>query len=374
MDRVYICIKLRNFYTSVECIERKLDLLSTNLIVVDNIFGNDKVCLDISPKLEMLGIKEKCEIKNIPKEIEYLTVRTKYKKYIEYSANIYSIYLKYVSKDDIHMYSLDEAFIDITSYLKVYRKTAIEFIKMITNEIFTEYGFRVSCGIGTNLYLSKVALDIMSKYSAINVGYLDEKTFKEKLWHHIPVTDFWQIDEEKYFKLTKLGIKDMSEISKFSEKELYKEFGAEAEVLIDHSNGKENCTISQIKAYIPKSDSISTTQILFESLNYDKARIMLKNIIKDKSNELFKKHLVTDTIKLYIGYSSDFVRPSGGEYKLKCATNSYEELIKAFLILYDRTTNIFTPIKKIGISLDKVKMNINIEDSSKLNVERKNVS
>lgn len=374
MDRVYICIKLKNFYSTVECLERKLDQFSTNLIVVDNIFGSDKVCLDVSPKLELLGIKEDSNISDIPKELEYITIRARYKKYVEYSANIYSIYLKYISKDDIHMFSLDEAFIDITSYLKVYKKTAIEFVKIITNEIYKEFGFRVSCGIGTNLYLSKIALDILSKYSAINVGYLDEKIYKEKLWHHTPITDFWQIDEEKYFKLTKLGIKDMYDISNFSEKLLYKEFGADAEVLIDHSKGKESCTISQIKAYVPKSDSISTTQILFETLNYDKARIMLKNIIKNKSDELLKKHLVTDTIKLYIGYGSNFVKPSGGEYKLKSATNSYDELTKAFLILYDRTTNIFTPIKKIGISLDKVRVDIKLDDVANLNKERKNVS
>lgn len=354
MNRIYLCIDLKTFYASVECVERKLDPFSTNLVVADESRGNGAICLAISPKLKMLGVRNRCRIFEIPKNIDYIIAKPRMKKYIEYSANIYEIYLKYVSKEDIHVYSVDEAFLDITSYLKIYKMTALELAKCIMRDIFDTYGITATCGIGTNLYLAKIALDIMSKHNVSNIGYLDEESYKEKLWHHRPLSDFWQIGRGIEKRLNRLRIFDMYDIAHTNEKVLYKEFGVNAEFLIDHSKGIETCTIAQIKAYKPKSNSISTSQILFEDYPYDKARIVLKEMVETKCLDLVEKKLVTDTIQLYIGYSKDVIKPSGGAVKLLKSTNSYAELQKAFLALYDKTTNIYTPIRRIGIAFAKV--------------------
>ena len=376
MQKIYMCIDLKTFYASVECVERGLDPFNTNLVVADSTRGKGTICLAISPKMKMLGVKNRCRIFEIPPTIKYITAMPRMKKYIEYSANIYAIYLKYFSKDDIHVYSIDEAFMDATSYLTLYKLTPIELAKKIINDIYKTYGITATAGIGTNMYLAKIALDITAKHNSNNIGYLDEEKYKKELWHHKPLTDFWQIGRGIDKRLNKMRIFDMYDIAHTEPKRLYKEFGINAEFLIDHSWGKESCTIADIKAYKPKSNSISNSQILFEDYSYIKARLVLKEMVELGSLRLVENNLVTNTVQLYIGYSKDLIKATGGTIKIENHTNVYSELLTAFLKIYDKTTNKNLPIRRIGINFANVIEAGNLQlnlfvDQEKINRERK---
>lgn len=376
MQRTYLCIDLKTFYASVECVERHLDPFNTNLVVADPSRGKGAICLAISPKMKMLGIKNRCRIYEIPPTVKYIVALPRMKKYIEYSSNIYAIYLKYFAKEDIHVYSIDEAFMDATNYLKMYNMTAVELAQTIIKDIFNTYGITATAGIGTNMYLTKIALDITAKHSSTNIGYLDEEKYKNELWHHKPLTDFWQIGNGIERRLNKMRIFDMYDIAHAEPKKLYKEFGVNAEYLIDHSWGKESCTIADIKAYKPKTNSISNSQILFEDYSFEKARLVLKEMVELGSLRLIESNLVTDTVQLYIGYSKDVIKATGGTQKITTCTNVYSELLKAFLNLYDRTTNRNTGIRRIGISFANVIETENIQlnlftDQEKIDKERK---
>lgn len=358
MDRVYFVIDLKTFYASVECIERGLNPFETNLVVADPSRGKGAICLAISPKMKMLGIKNRCRIYEIPEKINYIIALPRMSKYIEYAANIYSIYLKYISKDDIHVYSIDEAFLDVTCYLKTYNLKSIELAKKIMKDIYDTYGITATCGIGTNMYLAKIALDIMSKHSANNVGWLNEERFQKELWHHKPLTDFWQIGKGTERRLNKLGLYDMSDIANADSKRLYKEFGVNAEFLIDHANGRESCTIEDIKKYKPKSNSISNSQVLFEDYHYEKARLVLKEMVELLTLQLVEKKQVTDLIHLYIGYSKDKIEATGGSRRLTCQTNQYTKLVEEFIRIYEQTTNPNIPIRRIGISFGRLQEDV----------------
>ena len=350
----YLCIDLKTFYASVECVERKLDPFSTNLVVADETRGKGTICLAVSPKMKMLGVKNRCRLYEIPPNIKYIIAKPRMKKYIEYSANIYAIYLKYLSKDDIYVYSIDEAFLDVTNYLKFYKMDEIELAKTILKDIYNTYGLTATVGIGTNLYLAKVALDIMSKHTPTNIGYLDEELYKRKLWHHKPLTDFWQIGRGIEARLNKKRIYDMYDIAHTNPKILYKEFGVNAEFLIDHSWGKETCTIKDIKNYKTKNVSISNSQVLFEDYSFENARLVLKEMVELNSIKLVEKNLITDTISLYIGYSKNIINSTGGSMKLANYTNTYSDLLPYFLKLYDNTTNRTVPIRRIGVSFNRL--------------------
>lgn len=366
----YLCIDLKTFFASVECVERGLDPFKTNLVVADPSRGKGAICLAISPKLKNMGIRNRCRLYEIPDNVKYITALPRMKKYIEYSSNVYGIYLKYISKDDIHVYSIDEAFLEVTNYLKLYKKTPTEIAKMIMNDIYNTYGITATAGIGTNMYLTKVALDITAKHSPTNIGYLDEEKYKEELWHHKPLTDFWQVGKGTERRLNKLRLYDMYDVAHCDQKRLYKEFGINAEYLIDHSWGREKCTIADIKGYVPKSKSISNSQILFEDYSFEKARIVLKEMVEMGSLRLIKNNQVTDTIQLYVGYSKDIIPSTGGTGRIKIATNVYSELVKAFLKVYDNTTNRNFKIRKIGVSFDKIVETENVQLSLFTNQEK----
>ena len=351
---VYLCIDLKTFYASVECVERNLNPFTTNLVVADETRGKGTICLAVSPKMKMMGVKNRCRVIEIPPHIKYIKAKPRMSKYIEYSANIYAIYLKYVAKEDIHVYSIDEAFLDVTHYLKIYKVNALELAKIIIKDIYDTYGITATCGIGTNLYLAKIALDIMSKHNVTNIGWLDEEKYKKELWHHKPLSDFWQIGRGIEKRLNKHILFDMYDVAHCNPKILYKEFGVNAEFLIDHSWGRESCTIKDIKAYTPKFNSISTSQVLFKDYNFEKARIVLKEMIETKSLELIEKDLVTNKIHLYIGYSNHLIKSTGGTGTLTNKTNVYSELVKEFLRVYDKTTDRNVPIRRIGIAFVNV--------------------
>ena len=297
-DRIFLCIDLKTFYASVECVERNLDPFNTNLVVADPSRGKGTICLAISPKLKAAGIKNRCRIYEIPEEIKYIVAKPRMKKYIEYSANIYAVYLKYIAKEDIHVYSIDECFLDITKYLKLYQLSAEGLAKKIVDDVLSTTGITATVGIGTNLYLAKVALDITAKHTKNNMGYLNEQLYQETLWYHQPLTDFWQIGKGISKRLNRLRIFNMYDLAHASESELYQEFGINAQYLIDHAWGKEPTLISDIKAYKPRSNSISSGQVLFEDYNYDDGLLVVKEMVELKCLELADKHLVTNNITL----------------------------------------------------------------------------
>ena len=355
MNNVYLCIDLKTFYASVECVERGLDPFQAQLVVADKSRGNGSICLAVSPKMKALGVKNRCRLFEIPKEIEYIAAKPRMALYIKYSADIYAIYLRYISKDDIHVYSIDEAFLDATKYLKLYRMTAFELAQKIMNDIYKEIGITATCGIGTNLYLAKIALDISAKHNKTNISYLDEDTYKKTLWKHQPLTDFWRIGRGIAKRLNNIGIYDMEGIAKADDAVLKKIFGVDYVIIKDHANGIEPVKISDIKKYRSKEQSISQGQVLFEDYKYSEARLVVKEMTELLSLELIDKHLVTNNISLYIGYSKDATDPTGGSKKISQTTNVYSILVENVLELFDATTNKFLPIRRINISFNNVK-------------------
>ncbi len=354
MNRVYLCIDLKTFYASVECVERGLDPFKTDLIVADPSRGNGSICLAISPKMKSRGIRNRCRVFEIPKNVHPIIAKPRMKKYIEYSAKIYGVYLKYVSKEDIHPYSIDEMFLDVTSYLNLYKVDFLTLAKIIIDDIYKSTGITSSCGIGTNLYLAKVALDILAKHNSDHVAYLDEELYREKLWYYEPITDFWRINVGTENRLNKLHLKNMYDIAHCDEKILYKEFGINAEFLIDHAWGREPCTIKDIKLYTPKENSISNSQILYKDYNYLSARIVLIEMIDNMVLQLVEKNLYTNCINIYIGYSKDIINPLKISFKTKELTNSYHHILSLVLDEYDYQVNKKIPIRRIGISFGNV--------------------
>ncbi len=375
-NNIYFCIDLKTFFASVECIERGLDPFKANLVVADPSRGNGGICLAVSPAMRNLGVKNRCRIFEIPKNINYITALPRMKKYIEYSANVYGIYLKFISKDDIHQYSIDEAFLDVTKYLKLYNLTKEELANKILKTIYDELGLTATCGIGTNLYLAKIALDITAKHISSNIAYLDEEIYKKTLWHHKPLTDFWQVGKGINARLNKMGLFDMYDVAHFDEKRLYDEFGINAEILIDHSKGIEPVTIKEIKKYKSLSNSISQGQILFNDYNFEDTRLVLKEMTDILSLELIDKHLVTNNISLSVGYSKEVHKPTGGSVTMIQTTNVYSILVNYVLELFDETTIKGLPIRKVNLSfnnvIDEVYEQLDLfTDSEKVSKERR---
>ena len=302
-NRIYFCIAMKSFFASVECAERGLNPFETNLVVADETRGNGTICLAISPAMKALGVKNRCRMYEIPSNIKYITAMPHMKKYIKYNGDIYDIYLDYIDPRDIHVYSIDESFLDVTDYLRMYDKTPRQFAKQLINEIAEKAHIPATVGIGTNLYLAKIALDIEAKKRSDHIGWLNEDLYQEKLWHHRPLTDFWQIGRGIALRLQKYGIYDMAGIAHADEKRLYKEFGVNAELLIDHAWGREICTIADIKAHHSKSKSISMSQILFSDYSFEKARTVMKEMILDACHKMMHQKVITNSLTISIGYN-----------------------------------------------------------------------
>ena len=349
-DRAYIAIDLKSFYASVECVDRGLDPLNTNLVVADSSRTEKTICLAVSPSLKAYGIHGRarlfevvqrvreinvirrmsapggrfegssciaCELKNSPElELDYLVAPPRMARYIEYSAKIYGIYLKYISEEDIHVYSIDEVFMDVTDYLDAYSMTPYELAMTIVRAVFKETGITATAGIGTNLYLSKVAMDIEAKSiqadgDGVRIAELDEMSYRKKMWSHRPLTDFWRVGRGYAKKLEEHGLYTMGDVARcsvgdkgeyYNEALLYKLFGVNAELLIDHAWGVEPCTIKDIKEYRPKTNSIGSGQVLQRPYAYDEARLILKEMTDLLVLDLVDKGLVTDQIVINVGY------------------------------------------------------------------------
>jgi len=348
-SKYYLCIDLKSFFASVECVSRGLDSMTTDLVVADPARGGGAICLAVSPSLKEKGVKNRCRLFEIPKSISYITALPRMKLYMEYSARIYSIYLKYISAEDIHVYSIDECFLDISSYCRLYDKTPKEIAVMLTDAVYRETGICATAGIGTNLFLAKVALDITAKHTADHMGYLDEEEFKRTIWHHQPLTDIWNVGRGIAHRLERFGIYDLWGVAHCDEEKLYREFGVNAEFLIDHAHGVEPCTIADIHAYRAKSNSVCNGQILFEDYRFDDALLILREMVDQLTLELVEKGLVTDSISLSVGYSKDSAKSAGGTVKLGEYTNSYQKLVRHFTAYFHRTVNPNLLIRRINV-------------------------
>lgn len=353
-EKEYICIDLKSFYASVECVERHLDSMMTPLVVADPSRGQGAICLAVSPALKKMGVKNRCRIYEIPKHLQYIIAKPRMRLYMEYSARIYDIYLKYISKDDIHVYSIDECFIDITPYKHLYRKTAKEIALMLLNAVYSSTGIRATVGIGTNLFLAKVALDIVAKHASDYIGYLSEDIFKKTIWYHKPITDIWNIGHGIARRLERMRVFDLHGITLIPEEWLYKEFGINAELLIDHAYGIEPCTMEDIHNYKPRAHSLSNSQILFEDYTYNDAMIVMLEMVDALCLDLVDQELVTNSISLYISYSKDCTRATGGTKKIIEYTNSSRKLLHYFSEYYIQTTSEIFPIRRIGIGFNNL--------------------
>ena len=317
-----ICIDLKSFYASVECVERGLNPFKTNLVVADPTRSKSTICLAITPAMKSLGIKNRCRIHEIPDCVKYITAMPRMQLYMDYSAKIYGIYLRYVSKEDIHVYSVDECFIDVTNYLQLYHLTAKEMAVKLMQEVIEETGITATAGVGTNLYLAKIAMDIVAKHVDDHIGILDEFSYREQLWDHKPLSDFWRIGSRTEKKLADYGIHTMGDIamaSLRSEDWLYKMFGIDAELLIDHAWGYETCRMSDIKNYHSEEHSLSNGQVLMRNYSFDEALVIVREMTDNLVLDLFEKGLVTSSLTLWIAYDHRY------EHE---AYQAYENLVK----------------------------------------------
>ena len=423
--RSYIAIDLKSFYASVECIQRGLDPMTTNLVVADPSRTDKTICLAVSPSLKSFGIPGRprlfevvqkigqvnalrknsapgraftgkshdfCELRGHPElEVDYIVAPPQMAYYMETSAAIYNIYLKYIAPEDIHPYSIDEVFIDATNYLKLYRMTPRELTMKIILDILENTGITATAGIGTNLYLAKVAMDIVAKHipadkNGVRIAQLDELRYRQELWSHRPLTDFWRVGPGYAKKLEKVGLRTMGDVARcsvgkptefYNEDLLYKLFGVNAQLLIDHAWGWEPCTIADIKAYKPESSSLSPGQVLQCPYTAEKARLVAREMADDLSLDLVDKGLVTDQIVLTVGYDIENLtdpersrvyrgsvtvdrygrripKHAHGTANLGGHTASSKAIVSAVAALYDRIVDSNLLVRRLYLSANHV--------------------
>lgn len=350
-NKIYLCIDLKSFYASVECVEWGWDPLTARLVVADPERSEKTICLAVSPALKQMGVPNRCRVFQIPKEIPYKMAPPRMQLYIDYAAEIYGVYLKYIAKEDIQVYSIDEAFLDVTDYLHLYQMTAVELGRTIMQDILDTTKIPAACGVGTNLYLAKVALDIMAKHETDRIAYLDEARYREKLWKHKPLTDFWRVGRGTVERLSNMGICTMEEIAHARESLLYKSFGIDAELLIDHAWGREPVTIADIKAYRPKNTSFSSGQVLPRDYEYEEGVLVVKEMADLLCLDLVDQGLVTSHISLVIGYSNQkCFEPAKGSTTLRSATSSNRRLLSYVEQLYRRIVRPGAYIRRITLT------------------------
>ena len=355
---IIICIDLKSFYASVECVERGLDPFKTNLVVADPTRSKSTICLAITPAMKALGIRNRCRIHEIPENIEYITAMPRMQLYIDYSAKIYGIYLRYVSKEDIHVYSVDECFIDVTNYLSLYHLSAREMAVELMKAVMDETGITATAGVGTNLYLAKIAMDIVAKHVDDHIGILDEFSYREQLWEHTPLSDFWRIGSRTERKLAGYGIHTMGDIamaSLTSEDWLYKMFGIDAELLIDHAWGYETCRMRDIKNYHSEEHSLSNGQVLMRNYTFEEAGVIVREMTDNLVLDLFEKGMVTNSVTLWIAYDYRYEHEaSKGTVKLSKPTNSSSEIIEAVVELYQKIADRHTGIRRLDVCANRI--------------------
>ena len=426
MDRVYICIDLKSFYASVECVERGLDPLDTNLVVADEARTAKTICLAVSPSLKSYGLSGRCRLfeaiqkvrevnyqrrkdnnyrpftkksyldseikRNNNLELDFIKATPRMRLYMKYSTAIYNIYLKYIAEEDILVYSIDEVFCDITNYLKFYKMTASKLVMKIISEVYETTGITATAGIGTNMYLAKVAMDIMAKKMkpneyGVRMAYLNEELYKKELWSHQPLTDFWRVGRGYAKKLEANHIYTMGDIARTSlvnEDLLFRLFGVNAELLIDHAWGYEPCTISDAKNYKPLRNSISSGQVLHCAYDYNKAKLVVREMVDSLTLDLVDKHLISNQFVLTIGYDvENLLNPkianlyhgeittdnygrsipkhAHGTANIDHRTSSTSIITNEVMKLYDKIVNRHLLIKRINLTACDV-VNENCQD------------
>lgn len=379
MDRAYLCIDLKCFYASVECVDRGRDPFEHRLVVADPSRGRKTICLAISPAMKALGVRNRCRVFEIPDGIDYEMARPRMRRYMEVSANIYARYLRYFSPEDIHVYSVDEVFIDVTPYLALYGKTPRELAVELIDMVRRETGICATAGIGTNLFLAKVALDVTAKHAPDNIGELDEERYKCLIWPHRPITDIWGIGPGIARRLAQMGAHDMGGVALLPEQVLYDEFGVNAELLIDHAWGVEPCTMAEIHAYRPKAHSMGSGQVLMRDYAFDEAQVVLREMVDNLALELVDKGLVCGHVSLFVGYAhergatgekSAAAETFTGEHgtrvvgrrgeganasrKLAEATSSRVALTAAFLELYAEIVDPNRAVRRVNIAVGEL--------------------
>lgn len=426
-NKVYICIDLKSFYASVECRERGLDPLKTNLVVADKSRTEKTICLAVSPSLKSYGIpgrarlfeviqkvkqvnydrKRKAknykfsgksyddtELKNNPNlELDYIIAPPRMSYYMDYSTRIYNVYLKYIAPEDIYVYSIDEVFCDVTNYLSTYKITPKELVTKMIKDVYETTGITATAGIGTNLFLAKVAMDVVAKHKepnefGVRIAELDEMSYRKEMWEHRPITDVWRVGKGIAEKLEKYRIYTMGDIARCSlenENLLYKLFGVNAELLIDHAWGYEPCTIESIKAYKPTTNSLSSGQVLHCPYDYKKTKLIIKEMADLIALDLVDKGLMTNQITLTINYDIENLtnvnirdkydgeitvdnygrevpKHSHGTYNFEYYTSSSKKIIDGTISLFERIANPLLLVRKINISVNKLESVDKVKD------------
>ena len=349
---VYMCLDLKSFYASVECADLGVDPFTTPLVVADASRGLGAITLAISPALKRLGVKNRCRLFEIPSTIEYMAVKPRMRRYMEVSASIYGVLLDYVAPEDIHVYSIDEYFIDVTPYSRLYKKTWRELALLFKQKVLEQTHIHATVGLGSNLFLAKVALDVLAKHEPQGIGVLNEEMFKEKIWHHQPITDIWQTGKGIAGRLHKYGVVDLHGITTVPEDRWYKEFGVNAELLIDHAWGRETCTMKEIHAYRPAKHSLSRGQILLRNYSYEECFVPLREMVESLVLELIAEEALTKHISLGVRYADRTVKGTGGSRRLSKYTCSLDVLSQTVLELYKDTAHPHQAIRQLSVGFD----------------------
>ena len=394
-QRTYIAIDLKSFYASVECVARGLDPLQARLVVADDSRTDKTICLAVSPALKAYGIPGRPRLFEVKQqiarlgrenprlELDFITARPRMAKYLDVSGQVYSVYLRHIAPEDIHVYSIDEVFIDATEYLRMYSMDAHTLAMLLIQEVLRETGVTATAGIGPNMYLAKVAMDIEAKHrqadkDGVRIAELTELSYRQKYWTHKPLTDFWRIGHGTEARLASAGMFTLGDVARMSlrnEDVLYKLFGINAELLIDHAWGWEPCTMADIKSYRPSASSLSSGQVLMEPYPYEKARLIVREMTDSLSLDLVEKRLVTTQLVLHIGYEAgkgngtmvqDWYgrptpKPAHGSINLPFATSATSILLKSAMELFDRIIDKKLCVRRIYVVAAIVKKEEDVE-------------
>lgn len=366
-ERQYLCIDLKSFYASVECADRGLDPMTTNLVVADGTRTEKTICLAVSPSMKALGVRNRCRVFEIPKGIPYTMAPPRMARYIQKSAEIYGTYLRWVGKEDVHVYSIDEAFLDVTGYLGFHKCSARQLGERIRQAILQDTGIPATCGLGSNLYLAKVALDITAKHSPDFFGVLDEQSYQATMWDHRPITDFWRVGPGTARRLKKLGLETMGQVALYANPErLYKELGIDAEILIDHAWGKEPVTIADIKAYRRRSHSLTNGQVLPCGYTPAEARIIVTEMLDQSCLDLVAKGLVASSVSLAVHCSVGEWGQAlfdGATVRFGAPTNARSIVLPRVLAAYDRMACSDAKIHRVMITCNDVQEESRVQQS-----------
>jgi len=356
LGKAYVCIDLKSFYASVECVERGLDPMTADLVVADPSRSDKTICLAVSPSLKAKGVSGRARVFEIPKHFEYIMAPPRMSLYMEYAARIYKVYLDYIAPEDMHVYSIDEVFIDVTSYLKRYDKTPKEMAELLMREVFERVGVRATAGVGPNLYLAKIAMDIIAKHAADFIGVLDYDSFREKLWDHRPLSDFWRIGRQTQNKLERIGIRTMRDIAGMDEDLAYKMFGIDAELLLDHAFGIEPTTMADIKGYKNKSRSLSHGQVLMRDYTNEEGLLIIKEMTEQLCHEMSEIGMVSPNVSISVGYSNKLGVPmSSGSVSFSIPIDATSVIMPAVADLYTKITIKDYPVRRMFVNFNNIR-------------------